>query len=71
MKRLITIKEQLDLIKDSDLIKALFTTSSINNDNLSNIDLYLLIREEQFQKVYSFVNNLFIVCKYVPLRLNL
>lgn len=59
MKRLITIKEQLDLIKDSDLIKALFTTSSINNDNLSNIDLYLLIREEQFQKVYSFVNNLF------------
>ena len=58
MSKINLIKNQIDEIICSNLIKSIFTTENIKNDNDCTIDLYFLIDEKQLKMIYKYINTI-------------
>jgi len=54
------VKNQIDELKNNNLINAIFTTNSAYSDNDCTIDLYLFINKELFNVISGFVDKLFL-----------
>lgn len=62
MNKLDLIKNEINQILDINIIKAVFATENINNDDECSIDLYLYISQDEYKLIHNLVSN--IIRKY-------